>query len=98
MFTRFFLKGWLKRADNPGMNWVSLLAYFGLALAALGVLAFAWNVGHAPEGYEDDTGFHLGQEPLAVAGFRSGEASQTEITSYGSREEKAVCGPLVRAA
>ena len=98
MFTRFFLKQHPDRADDPGMNWVLLLTFLGLALAAMGFLAFAWNVGHAPEGYEDDAGFHLGQEPLALAGFRSSETNQTEITPYGSREEKALGGSLVRAA
>ena len=36
-----------------------------IIIAVIGVLVFAlvWSVTHAPEGYQDKTGFHEGKEP-----------------------------------
>lgn len=37
------------------------------AVIVLGILWLMWEVRHAPEGYQDETGFHLGKpgyEPL----------------------------------
>lgn len=80
------------------MNAVSLLVFLSLSLVVLGFLAFAWSALQAPEGYEDDAGFHLGQEPLPSSGFMGRQSRHTEIASYGSGEEKVACGSLVRAA
>lgn len=38
------------------------LIVLGIIIVA-GLVWMAWEIKHAPEGYEDETGFHVGKAP-----------------------------------
>lgn len=42
---------------------VTIVVALAIAFCAISILAFAILVSHAPEGYEDEAGFHLGKAP-----------------------------------
>jgi hypothetical protein len=46
---------------------MSIIAVLALSIWMLGAILLWASVQHAPAGYEDETGFHHGNGPLAVA-------------------------------
>jgi hypothetical protein len=60
---------WVRRGSrfycwlNPSLNMITLLLVIA-AVYFVGLLALAGAVFRAPEGFEDDNGFHTGRGPL----------------------------------
>lgn len=72
------------------MNFITSLALLSGLVVAIGAVVTAFALKNAPEGHEDETGFHFGREQLKPVAVEADHSEAVWTDSAARHEEHAV--------